>query len=114
MPGGSQPEQIRRAAERRSPPVGLPPPPNDHGMFAPARAGHSRRQLVISMPPTMVSLANQPPGGMSLRYKGAYQGPRWRSAVEARETGPVSITDGNSIPRSVIPITPITPNRNVY
>jgi hypothetical protein len=76
-------------------------------MFAPARVGHGRRQLVISMPPTMVSLADPPPGGMGLRYKGAYQGPRWRIAV-ARETRPVSITDGNSIPRSVIPITPIT------
>jgi hypothetical protein len=50
--------------------AGLPPPSKDRGMFAPGpRAGHGRRQLVISMPFMMVSLAGQPPGGMGLRYK---------------------------------------------
>jgi hypothetical protein len=41
---------------------------------------------------------------MGLRYKGTVRGPRWRIAGEGPgETGPVSITDGNAIPRSVIP-----------
>ena len=36
--------------------------------------------------------------------QGGCQDPRWRIAEEGPgETGPVSITDGNSIPRSVVP-----------
>ena len=74
-------------------------------MFAPApRAGHGRRQLVISMPLMMVSLTEQPPQEMG-RDKGGTVRPRWRIASGGpAETGPVSITDGNSIPSSVVPI----------
>src|SRR5690348_655831 len=57
--------------------------------------------------PLMVSLAEQPPEGFgpALQEGGTVRGPRWRIAggVPGRP-GRVSITDGNSIPRSVVPI----------
>lgn len=67
------------------------------------RAGHRHRRPVISMPLMMVPLAEQC-RGMGPRHKGAVKG----STVAHRGGGPgeaglVSITDGNSIPRSVIP-----------
>jgi len=60
----SQRAKIRRAAKRRARPTACRRPQGPVMFFAPdPHTGHGRRQLVISMPLRMVSLAEQPPRG---------------------------------------------------
>lgn len=87
--GRSQPEKIRRAAERRSPPVGLPPPPKDHRMFAPARvqataAGSLSSRCRSRWCRWRISLSRE----WACATRGPVRGPRWRIAVEARKDRP--------------------------
>jgi hypothetical protein len=91
MPVGDRSEKIRvpPGGDHARRPAAAP---QGHGMVAPdPRAGHGRRQFVISMPLMMVSLAGQPPGGMGLRYKGVLLSGAHGGASQAEgpgETGP--------------------------